>query len=308
MSSNQESFAGYCCRLVRIDSETQSESYLAYGTIVRLSGLLYGKQLHQQLPGLTLKVKDVQTEYVLLTTHSLIPNSSDLSLWKFSDDFLGCKKTLDKYVIGVISCCGEESGFIIPGPTTAREHRDKKCNLGLSFTLLFLNERFVKQHYPATHPNPPYVNISECKADMELLGKYLHPTHTQESGATGISTDAALSAESGGTFEVIAGVSSNGKVSLSAVEVSIIDQKKESSVLRSNMELARDIVIFQKIKTVQCKGSSHLSAGMPLVYVSTDGQESSKLIGVLTEEGRVLILSSLFHLLQGIIIIFTRVM
>ena len=314
MSSNQENFAGYCCRLVRVDSETQSESCQAYGTIVRLGGLslpLDGKQLHQQLPGLTQRVKDVQTEYFLLTTHSLIPNSSDLNLWKFSDDFLGCKKTLDKYVSGIISCCGEESGFVIPGPTTAREHRDKKCKLGLNFTILFLSERFVKQHYLAhytNHPNPPCVNIKECTADIDLLGKYLHLTHTLESEATGSSTDAALSAESGGTFEAIAGVSSSGRVSLSAVEVSIIDdagspQKKapsESSALGSSMELAQDIVTFQKVKTVQCKGSSHLSAGMPLVYMRTDGQESSKLIGVLTGDGRALILSSLFHLLQGI--------
>lgn len=35
------------------------------------------------------------------------------------------------------------------------------------------------------------------------------------------------------------------------------------------------------------------------MYVSTDDQESSKLIGMLTGEGRALIFSSLFHLLQG---------
>ena len=311
MTSKQENFAGYCCRLARVDSEAQSEPCQPYCTIVKLSGLslpLDGEQLHQRLPGLTQRVKDVQTEYVLLTTHSLIPGSSDLNLWKFSDDFLGCKKTLDKYVVGVISCCGEESGFIIPGPTTAREHRDKKCNLGLNFTILFLSERFVKQHYLVhypTQPNPPCVNINECKANMELLSKYLHPTHTHENEVTGISTGTAMSAESDGTFEVIAGVSSNGNVSLSAVEVSIIDdsaspQTNKSSALGSSMELARDIVTFQRVKTVQCKGSSHLSAGMPLVYVSTDGQESSKLVGVLSGDGRALILSSLFHLLQGI--------
>jgi hypothetical protein len=267
-----------------------------------------GKQLHQQLPGLTLRMKNIQTEYVLLTTHSLIPSSADLSLWKFSDDFPGCKKTLDKYVVGVLSCCGEESGFIILGPSTAREHRDKNCKLGLNFTILFLSERFVKQNYLtqfANQPNPPCVNINECKADIELLSKCLHLTHIQESEATGVTTDADLSTETGRTFEVIAGVSLNGKVSLSAVEVSIIDdvgspQRQESSALKSSMGLAREIVTFQKVKTVQCKGSSHLSAGMPLVYVSTDGQESSKLIGMLTEDGRALILSSLLHLLQGI--------
>ena len=208
----------------------------------------------------------------------------------------------------MISCCGEESGFIIPGPSTAREHRDKICKLGLNFTILFLSERFIKQNYLAlfaNQPNPPCVNINECKADIEKLGRYLQPTSTQVSEAASISSDANVSTESSGTFEVVTGASSNGNVSLSAVEVSIIDDvelahnTQESSTLRSSMELARDIVAFQKLKTVQCNGSSHLSVGMPLVYVSTDGQESSELIGMLTGEGRALIFSSLFYLLQG---------
>ena len=297
---------------MRVDPEVQPESFHPYGTIVKLSGLslpMDGNQLYRQFPGLTLRVKDIQTEYILLTTHSLITNSSDLTLWKFSpDDFPGCKKTLDKYVVGVISCCGEESGFIIPGPSTAREHRDKICKLGLNFTILFLSEKFVKQNYLAlfaNQPNPPCVNINECKGDIEKLGRYLQPTSTQVSEAASISPDANVSAESSGTFEVVTGASSNGNVSLSAVEVSIIDDvesvhnTQESSTLRSSMELARDIVAFQKLKTVQCNGSSHLSVGMPLVYVSTDGQESSELIGMLTGEGRALIFSSLFYLLQG---------
>ena len=129
------------------------------------------------------------------------------------------------------------------------------------------------------------------------------------SEAASISPDAKLnvSAELSGTFEVVTGVSSNGNVSLSLVEISIIDDvelahnSQESSALRSSMKLARDIVTFKKVKTVQCKGLSQLSAGMPLVYVSTDGQESPKLIGMLTGERRALILSPLFHLLKGTI-------
>ena len=310
MSSNQKNFAGYCCRLVRVDSEAQPESSQPYGTIVKLSGLSFpmdGNQLYRQFPGLTLRVKDIQTEYILLTTHSLIPSSSDLSHWKFSDDFPGCKNTLDKYVVGVISCCGEESGFILSGPSTALKHRDKFCKLGLNFTILFLSERF-KQSYLAqfaNQPNPPCLNINECKADIEQLGRYLQPTSTQVSEAASTSSDANESAELSGTFEVVTGASSNGNVSLSPVEVSIIDDvelahnSQKSSALRSSMKLVRDIVMFQKVKTVQCKGLSQLSAGMPLVYVSTDGQESPKLIGMLTGERQVLILSSLFHLLKG---------
>ena len=275
------------------------------------------RHLHRKLPGLSLKVTNVPTEYALVTTHSLIPNSSDLNLWKFSDEFLGtflAKKTLDKYVSGVVSCCGKESGFIVSGPTTALEHRGKKCNLGLNFTILFLNEKF-KQHYCAHYanpPNPPHLDISQCKADIDLICRYLHIPRAEECEATGISTEAALnsSTDSNG-FEMIAGVASNGKVSLSALELSVIDDPKlspqkapnESSVLRSNMGLARDIITFQRVKTVQCKGSNYLGVGMPLVYISTDGQESSesKLIGMLTGDGHALILSSLFHLLQGIL-------
>ena len=90
MSSKEKSFAGYCCRLVRSDIESPAEStplFHPYGTIVKLNGLslpLEDKQLHQLLPGLSLRVKDIQTEFALVTTHSLISKSSDLNLWKFS--------------------------------------------------------------------------------------------------------------------------------------------------------------------------------------------------------------------------------
>ena len=91
MSSNPESFAGYCCRLVRADHpETQSESQttsqprLGYGTIVKISGLksvpLNGDQLLQQFPGLTLRVNDIPTEYALVATHSLISKCSDINI------------------------------------------------------------------------------------------------------------------------------------------------------------------------------------------------------------------------------------
>ena len=318
MSSNKTIFAGYCCRLVRTDHhDTQAEpqtSCQAYGTMVKLSGLpLDSKQLDQQLPGLSLMKSVPTTEYALVTTHSLIPKSSHLSLWKFSEEFPVARKALDKYVSATVSCCGEESGFVIPGPTTAREHGGKMCNLGLNFTVLFLNEKF-KQHY-CTHygsqPNPPCVDISQCKADIDLVCKYLHLPQAQECELVqdaGISTEPCLSSNSSGSFEVIAGVSANDKVSMSAVELSVTDDSKRSqqnpselSLHQSNLKLAQDIVTFQKVKSVQCKGSSHLCVGMPLVYMSTDGQESSKLIGVLTGDGQALILSSLFHLLQGII-------
>ena len=111
MTSNQASFIGYCCRLEGENPETQEDhsmSFQPYGTIVKLSGLpLDGtdsRHLHRKLPGVSLKVTNVPTKYALVTAHSLIPNSSYLNLWKFSDEFLGtflAKKTLDKYVSGV---------------------------------------------------------------------------------------------------------------------------------------------------------------------------------------------------------------
>ena len=315
MTSSDDNFVGYCCRLVLADPETPAElstSCQPYGTIIKLNGLrlpLDFQQLHQLLPGLTLRVKDMQTEYLLVTTHSLIPKSSDLRLWKFPDEFISAKKTLDKYVSGALSCCGEESGFIIPGSTTALEHRGKKCNLGLNFTVLFLNEKF-KQHYCAQYgsqPNPPCVNIKECKADIDTVCKHLHLPQASAQ-ATDASTEAASSIESSGSFEVITAVSPNGKVSMSAVGLNTIDdaelaQRNESATLRSNLELTRDIITFQRVKTVQCRGpmASHLSAGMPLVYMSTDNHHTSKLIGIQTGDGQALILSALFYLLQGIV-------
>lgn len=297
------------------DSQLVSRHRFGFGTIVKLSGLpLNCDQLHIQLPGLTQRVRGVpETEYALVTTHSLIPKYSDVKFWKI--EFLShgeyvTKETLDKYVSnsGVVSCCGKESSFIIPGPTTAFEHRNKACRqLNLNFTVLFLNKKF-KQEYctlNANQPNTPCVNINQYNTDVDLLFKHLHPPSAQEHEVNGTTIEVGSSTNSatGGTFEVITGTSSV-KVSLS-----VIPPKKpynEPSVLNSNMELARDICMFQRVKTVQYCSTSvdsvEVCAGMPLVYTSTDGELPQKLIGVITnsEGGQALILSSLFYLLQGI--------
>ena len=71
-------FVGYCCSLVSRTGETEIA-----GTLVDLAELQLPisdkEQLHEQLPGLTLRVDNVTTTYVLITSHSVLPGSGK---WK----------------------------------------------------------------------------------------------------------------------------------------------------------------------------------------------------------------------------------
>ena len=305
-------FTGWCCCLVRAIEEAEVvpiNTRQSHGTVVELSGLpLDVQQRNKQFPGLA-KVKNITTTYALVTCHSLIPGSAYLKQWKFSEASLGstvAKRTLNKFVSGVVSCCGKDS-FLTPGATAGVEHGGGICNLGLNFTILFLNERF-KQEYCAHYgfqPKPLSLSVSQCKADIDLICQCLPQIHCQLEqvpfgGSTG-TVQVGASPISSGSFEVIA-TSVDGKISLSAVELNEEThvQREPSSHSQSKTSLAQEITTFERVKVVQCKGSestSHLKLdmGMPLVYVSAD----TRLIGVLTGGGRALTLSMLFQLLQG---------
>ena len=287
----------WCCCLVRAE-ETDAAPQSAYGTIVELSKfpLADVQQRNQQLPGLS-KVHNITTPYALITCHSVVPGSTDLSRWKFSETFLGdsvAKMTLEEFVGGVVSCCGKNS-FLTPGPTAVCEHGGDECNLGLNFTVLFLNENF-KQQYCTRYTScvkPPSVAISQCEDDVALICQHLPQVPSDINTSAAVSPAISLS----GSFEVVV-TSSSGKVSQSAVEF----QQKEQPPTQSKTQLAQEIVKFERVKVVQCKGcesSSHLEMGAPLVYVSADNHDPVRLIGMLTGGGRALILSSAFQLLQG---------
>ena len=149
-----------------------------------------------QFPGLSRKVAELPTKYVLCTSHSKIPGHDHLREWRFSSEYLKEEKVDEKdtlslanYVSGVWSCCGNDS-FVEPGDTVAFEHHKKSCKLGLNVTLLFLNERFERDFQCGSPP------IATGYRDITLVHNAL--LHNQR-----------LPSDSTGTFGVVAYSSSN---------------------------------------------------------------------------------------------------
>lgn len=323
-------FVGCFCRLVLADeAQTVPPSpgvqRQAYGAIVELCGgidLQDKEQCKRQFPGLS-KVESITTNYALITCHSLIPDSSHLGLWKFSEAFLGpnaAKKPLNKFVSGIISCCGKDS-FLTQGTTAVVKHEDDRCNLGLNITVLFLNERFKTAYctsFPGAQAKPPSLDISQCKATTSLIYRFLSQARQMPSvqpnpddSVQNQEVTSAAAISQSGSFEVVT-MSSNGKPSLSAVELCIAADsdsalKKSSvgeSISQSETQLAQDVNKFELVKVVRCKGNDSSNRfqdmlGIPVLYVSNDKPNSAKLAGVLIKGGKALILSAFFQLLQG---------
>ena len=142
----------WCCHL-ECDGGSQGVSRTASGVIVKLN--YTPDKLHTYLPGLRpMKTYpemygSVQTSYILITCHHVIPGMSKLKGWNL-DVGLGKSKLLELLVCGAVSCCGE-NGFISSGPNKPIKetpvfspHLNGCCLLDLDFTLLFLNSTFEK--------------------------------------------------------------------------------------------------------------------------------------------------------------------
>ena len=285
-------FTGWCCSLVSGETEIA-------GTLVDLAELKLPsdkEQLHKQLPGLSMRVDNIITTYVLITSHSVLPGSTCLEEWKFSEKFLGrqaAEKTLDVFVSGVLSCCGPKS-FVIGSDTTVNEHHHKDCSLGLNFTMLFFNEDF-QQHYCAhfgTEVNPPAMTLSQCEADIEWIDQCL-------STAKNNVPENALAPRARVVSFIV--------INASCIEVAIESASKRKEQSLPDLQLYKEITKFDRVKSVQCKSSESschplFVEGMALVCRSDANNDSLKLIGVLTGHGKALILSALLQLLKGIAI------
>ena len=107
--------AKYCCLL--LNAAAGGTANHGNGFIVELEGLQSAKLLALDWKKRE-KIGELETDYVLITSHDTIPglSLSELNGWTVSCQAIesGNEQTLSDLVCGVISCCGHES-FIGPG-------------------------------------------------------------------------------------------------------------------------------------------------------------------------------------------------
>ena len=125
------------------------------GVIVKLAAT---HEELSRLPGLkrsVAKYGQLQTSYVLITCHHIIPAASAADLKGLHLDLgLGEEHThrLELLVCAAVSCCGKD-GIISSGPDPQHVHEriflphqnstsDNPCYFTLDFTMLFLNKKF----------------------------------------------------------------------------------------------------------------------------------------------------------------------
>ena len=175
----------WCCRL-KYDGGSQDA---ASGVIVKLN--CPPEKLHTHLPGLrpmkkySEKYGSVETSYILVTCHRVIPGMSYLKGWNL-DVGLGksrSKSPLKHLVCGAVSCCGE-NGFISSGPLKTTEettvfspHQNGRCLLELDFTVLFLNSGFEKLVKKGVQTEPPEINLNLKAERHQQLQLYRRERH-----------------------------------------------------------------------------------------------------------------------------------
>ena len=129
------------------------------GVIVKLAAT--PAELMSCLPGLkpsVAKYGPLQTSYVLITCHHIIPAASAAHLRGLYLD-LGLGKEhiyrLESLVCGAVSCCGKD-GIISSGPDPLDKQKEillphqnstsaNPCYFTLDFTMLFLNNDFARR-------------------------------------------------------------------------------------------------------------------------------------------------------------------
>ena len=177
----------WCCRLYKNDGGSQDA---ASGVIVKLN--YSPEELHTCLPGLKpmkLYPKEygsVETSYILITCHRVIPGMSYLKGWSL-DVGLGksrLKSPLKQLVCGAVSCCGD-NGFISSGPLKPADsavhvfstHPKDDCLLDLDFTILFLNSAFEKLVKKGVQTEPPEINLNLKAERHQRLQLYQRERH-----------------------------------------------------------------------------------------------------------------------------------
>ena len=152
MFTGTSAYEEWCCRLYKSDGDSQDVT--ASGVIVQLK---YPPEvLHTHLPGLRPMKKypkeygSVETSYMLITCHHMIPGMSFLKGWSLNVGLGRKSSKLESLVCGAVSCCGE-NGLISSGPLKPTKekavfspHPNGHCCLDLDFTILFLNPTFEK--------------------------------------------------------------------------------------------------------------------------------------------------------------------
>ena len=171
----------WCCHLKKHDGGSSSQEVTASAVIVQLD--YPPKEFHTHLPGLRPMKKypkeygSVETSYILITCHRVIPGMSYLKGWSL-DVGLGKSRLksplkLQGLVCGAVSCCGE-NGFISSGPLKPTKetavfssHLNGRCWLDLDFTILFLNPTFEKLilNRKGVQTEPPEINLNFLEAE-----------------------------------------------------------------------------------------------------------------------------------------------
>ena len=308
--------AKYCCLLQ--NAAAGGTATHGSGFIVKLEGLQSAKLLALDWKKRG-KTGELETDYVLITSHDTIPglSLSELNGWTVSCQAIesGNEQTMSDLVCGVISCCGHES-FIGPGHSDARiflAHPNVSCQVELNITILFLNSTFeklcmrqgVQESSACTVLNPPLVSVQKC-LDQDAFSQ----EHQQIISA--VSSDHAWREQAEHRHTIHVYYCNGPRLgSLKATEVLAVEQQDTTE---HNGEISHDIAKFEKFQKLYYR-ESNISLnpalvgrcyGSPVVYYNTDSNESSVIgvhAGETDQKGQyvAVTLHGILRLLQGML-------
>lgn len=306
----------YCCLLQ--NAAAGGTATHGSGFIVKLEGLQSAKLLVLDWKKRG-KIGELETDYVLITSHDTIPglSLSELNGWTVSCQAIesGNEQTLSDLVCGVISCCGHES-FIGPGHSDARiflAHPNVSCQVKLNITILFLNSTFeklcmrqgVQESSACTVLNPPLVSVQKC-LDQDVFSQ----EHQQIISA--VSSDHAWREQAEHRHSIHVYYCNGPRLSSLKVTEGLAVEQQDTT--EHDGEISHDIAKFEKFQKLYYRESnSSLNPalvgrcyGSPVVYYNTDTNESSVIgvhAGETDQKGQyvAVTLHGILRLLQGVL-------
>ena len=292
----REQITKYCCFLQNPEGTSHGCGFIMKFKGVELFALDWKERR---------KIRELETDYALITSHDTIPGLSptDLNDWKVSCEGIGNgnEQTLNNLVCGVTSCCGPETLFAghSSDAIVFRPHPGNVgCDIQLNITILFLTKHFedLLQDSPPVLPVKVYLDQESYTQEYKQIintGGELEVYYCDRFRS--IKSTAVSLAERQGTSEQ------------SAAAVSV--EQQNTSV--HERAVSKEIIEFERLQKLVLHSTTEIGHGCPVVYLNPVTNEPSIIgvyVGKTKQRGQDIVVTfhGILRLLQGGLLYFLQ--
>ena len=279
----------YCCFLQNSEGTAHGCGFIVKFKGIKLLALDWKKRR---------KIRELETDYALITSHDTIPGLSptDLNDWKVSCKCIenGNEQTLNNLVCGVTSCCGPETLFAghSSDAIVFRPHPGNAgCDIQLNITILFLTKHFedLLQGFPPVIPVKVYLDQESYTQEYKQIrlntgGELVIYYHDRIRSVK--STAVSLAEQQG--------------ISNQSTPVVSVEQQNTSV---HEQVLSKEIIEFERLQklVLQLHSTTEIGHGCPVVYFNPEPSIIGVYVGKTKQRGQDIVVTfhGILRLLQG---------